>query len=220
MNGTTDPSEQIAIIVTDIQGDFTEYKKGSLAVPGTGEDYIKDVEGAVRRLYEAGFLIFGTQDWHPENHVSFCTNHPGAKPGDIIRIDGKSQTVWPPHCVQGTENARIVIDNNLFLATVKKACHHNFDSYSAFQDEGKNETELDGILRRNKVKKVVTFGLATDYCVKHTSLDGLRKGYRFIVIENLSRGITPETTHQALEEMRREGAIILKDLHTDKIRTL
>jgi nicotinamidase/pyrazinamidase len=220
MNETNHDVERIAVIVTDIQGDFTQLKDGSLAVPDTGEDYVRSVEAATRRLKEVGFLIFGSQDWHPADHVSFHTTHPGTKPGDTIRMNNKTQTVWPPHCIQGTENARVIIDNNLFLAIVKKALHPGFDSYSAFRDEGGNETELDNMLRRNNVRKVVNFGLATDYCVKYTSLDGLRKGYRFIVIESLSRGITQESTAQAIKEMKSEGAVIMKGLDIERIKAL
>ena len=69
--------EAIAVVVVDVQGDFTEARNGSLAVPGTGGLYIEAVEGAVRRLGEAEFLIVGTQDWHPKDHISFHSNHPG-----------------------------------------------------------------------------------------------------------------------------------------------
>src|SRR5208283_3823223 len=109
------------VIVTDVQGDFTEWKKGSLAVPGSDEAYVKSAETATRHLSKMGLPIFGTQDWHPPGHTSFAVNHPGKKPFETITIESRTQVLWPAHCVQGTENARILIDNNLFLAVVKKA---------------------------------------------------------------------------------------------------
>jgi nicotinamidase/pyrazinamidase len=212
--------ETIAVVVVDVQGDFTEARNGSLAVPDTAGFYIETVEAAVRRLGEAGFLIVGTQDWHPKGHISFHSNHRGKGIGDVIQVDGRAQILWPPHCVQGTEGARILVDNSLFREFIRKGTRSGFDSYSAFRDDGGSETELDGILIPRKVRKVVAFGLATDYCVKHTVLDGLRKGYRLIVVEDLCRGITPTGTHLALDEMRSKGAITLNTLDIDKIRVL
>jgi nicotinamidase/pyrazinamidase len=220
MNIISTPEAKTAVIVTDIQGDFTEFRHGLLAVPGTGEDYVRDVERTTLLLKEAGFLILGSQDWHPENHVSFYTSHGGKKPGDRIQIDGISQELWPPHCVAGTENARIVVDNDLFSYVVRKAIYPEFESYSVFQLGGGRETELDDILSGNKVNKVIIYGLATDYCVKYTTLDGLKKGYTFIVLESLCRGITAESASLALQEMDQAGAIILQKLDVEQIKTL
>ena len=193
------------VIVTDIQGDFTEWKKGSLAVPGSDEAYVRNAEAATRRLKEAGLLIFGTQDWHPPDHISFASSHPGKKPFDTIEIRGRTQVLWPPHCVQGTENARILIDNNLFLAVVKKSQNPARESYSAFQDEGGIKTEIETILKINGVEKLVIYGIATDYCVRATALDGLTAGYPVTVVEDLCRGVSPDTTASALAEMRVRG---------------
>ncbi len=220
MKQMTSTGEPIAVIVVDLQGDFTEFRKGSLAVPATGKDYIGDVEAATRLLKEAGFLIYGSQDWHPANHVSFYTTHPGRKPGEVIQIDGRTQVLWPPHCVQGTDNAEVIIDNGLFAGFIKKAQDPEPDSYSAFADEEGAETELNSLLKRNNVRKVVIFGLATDYCVKYTAVDGRRRGYGIIVVESLCRGITPETTGLALAEMERVGVVILKTLDLAEIKAL
>ena len=80
---------KIGVIVVDVQGDFTEWKEGSLAVSGTDEAYVRQVEEVTRKLRDAGFLIFATQDWHPPNHISFYTNHPGKKPFEVIEIEGR-----------------------------------------------------------------------------------------------------------------------------------
>ncbi|RLA99969.1 MAG: amidase, partial [Deltaproteobacteria bacterium] len=179
---------KIGVIVVDVQGDFTEWKEGSLAVSGTDEAYVRQVEEATRKLRDAGFLIFATQDWHPPNHVSFYTNHPGKKPFEVIDVDGRKQVLWPPHCVQGTEGARILVDNNLFRAVVQKGRDPRYDSYSGFQDDGGQKTEMDTILRLNGIETVVVYGIATDYCVKATALDAAKAGYKVIVVKELCRG--------------------------------
>jgi nicotinamidase/pyrazinamidase len=207
------------VIVIDLQGDFTEWKRGSLAVPGSDEDYVRDVENATRRLKESGIPVLGTQDWHPPDHVSFATSHAGKGPFDTVSVDGKLQVLWPPHCVQGTENARIVMDNNLFLAVVKKAQDPMTESYSAFQAGG----ELERILRVNGIGRVIVYGLATDYCVRATSLDLAAAGYLVVVIEDLCRSVSRDTAAAAVDEMRREGVRVvdtleeaIEEIHRDR----
>ena len=171
-------------------------------------------------LHQSGFPIFAVQDWHPADHISFYTNHPGKKPLETIEIDGRTQVLWPPHCVQGTENARILVDNNLFLAIVHKGRDKKFDSYSAFQDDGGHKTDMDSILRRNGVETVVLYGIATDYCVRATAIDAVRAGYKVIIIEELCRGVAPDTSKKALEEMTRAEVIILDRLDIEKIKRM
>jgi nicotinamidase/pyrazinamidase len=211
---------KIGVIVVDMQGDFTTLKKGSLAVNGTDEAFVKKVEKATVDLARHGFLIFGTQDWHPADHVSFHINHDGKKPFELIQINGRPQVLWPPHCVQGTENARILVDNNLFLAIVKKGQDTRFDSYSGFQDDGGAKTEMAKILKRNGVQKVVVYGIATDYCVKATAMDAKKAGFKVVVVEDLSKGVAPGTTQKALKEMTAAGITVLKTLDLKKIRDL
>jgi nicotinamidase/pyrazinamidase len=210
---------KIAVIVVDVQGDFTLWKNGSLAVPGSDEAYVKKVEEATRCLKRAGLLIFGSQDWHPAEHISFYTNHPGKKPFEMIQVEGRTQVLWPPHCVQGTENARVLPDNNLFLAIVKKGQDPRYDSYSAFQDDGGSKTEMNSILKRHEIGTVVVYGIATDYCVKATALDALANGYKVIVIEDLCLGVAPETSAKALEEMKEKGVILMKQADPLRIKS-
>ena len=209
---------KIGVIVVDVQGDFTEWKEGSLAVSGTDEAYVRQVEEATRKLRDAGFLIFATQDWHPPNHVSFYTNHPGKKPFEVIDVDGRKQVLWPPHCAQGTEGARILVDNNLFRAVVQKGRDPRYDSYSGFQDDGGQKTEMDTILRLNGIETVVVYGIATDYCVKATALDAAKAGYKVIVVKELCRGVAPDTIEKALEEMRSAGVMIVERLDIERIK--
>jgi len=206
------------VIVVDIQGDFTKLKNGLLAVEGTDEAYIKAAEENTKRLKEAGFPIYATQDWHPANHASFFTNHKGKKPFDVIKLHGKDQVLWPPHCVQKTPGAEILLDKKLFTAVVRKGMDPKYDSYSGFQDDGGKKTNLDKLLKKDNIKKVVVYGIATDYCVRATALDAVAAGYKVIMIKNLSRGVAPDTSQKAMDEMKAKGIVILGDLDLEKIK--
>jgi nicotinamidase/pyrazinamidase len=212
-------TERIGVIVVDIQGDFTKLKNGSLAVDGTDEAYVKTAEEDTKRLKDAGFPIYATQDWHPADHVSFFTNHPGKKAFDVIQLHEKDQVLWPPHCVQKTSGAEILLDRKSFKAIVKKGMDPSFDSYSGFQDDGGKKTVLDEFLQRDGIRKLVVYGIATDYCVRATALDGVAAGYKVVLIRNLCRGVAPDTSQKALEEMKAKGVVILDDLDLEKIKT-
>ena len=196
----------IGVIVTDIQGDFTKVKNGSLAVEGADEAYVEAVEENTKRLKAVGFPIFATQDWHPAKHVSFFTNHQGKKAFDLVKLYGKDQVLWPPHCVQKTPGAEILLDKELFVATVKKGMNPEYESYSAFQDDGGQTTELHSILQALGVKHLIVYGIATDYCVKASVMDALNLDYSVIVVEDLIRGVAPDTSATAIAEMKAAGA--------------
>ena len=213
-------NNKYGVIVTDVQGCFTTWKNGSLAVPGADEVYVKSVEAATRRLKEEGFFIVATQDWHPPDHVSFASNHPGKSPFDTVQINGRAQVLWPVHCVQGTEDAKLLIDNTLFEAVVRKAQNPQFDSYSALKDDSGIKTELEAILRQHGVASTVIYGIATDYCVRATAIDLVLAGFRVIAVEQLCRGVTPETSAQALELMQAEGVRIIKGFNIGEIKSL
>ncbi len=206
------------VIVVDFQADFTNLKNGSLAVDGTDQAFIRSVEDNTRRLKEEGFPIFGTLDWHPVNHVSFYTSHPGKKPFEVIKIHGKDQVLWPPHCVQNTPGAEVLLDTKLFEALVKTATDPQFEGYSGFQDDGGKKTGLGDLLKKAGIKNVVVYGIATDYCVRATALDGAAAGYTVVLIKDLCRGVAPDTSHKAIEEMKAKGIIVLDDLDLEKIK--
>lgn len=218
IGGLAMATEKIGVIVVDVQGDFTKFKNGSLAVEGTDEAYIKAVEEATRKLKSAGYPIYATQDWHPQNHASFFINHPGKKAFDVIKLHGKDQVLWPPHCVQNTPGAEILLDKKLFKAVVKKGMDPQYDSYSGFQDDGGKKTEMDKILKKDGIKKVIVYGIATDYCVRATALDAVAAGYKVIMIKNLSRGVAPDSSQKAIDEMKAKGIVILEDLDLEKIK--
>lgn len=204
--------DPVGVIVVDVQGDFTTWKNGSLAVKGTDKAFVDKVLQATEALKKKGYAIFATQDWHPKDHISFCTNHEGKKPFDVIQIDGRTQVLWPVHCVQGTENADLLLDKNLFVEVVRKGQDKKYDSYSGFQDDGGKKTAMDEILKKNGIKELIVYGIATDYCVKATAIDAAKAGYKVTVIENLCRGVAPESTAKAVQEMKDKGIVIKQDL--------
>ncbi|MCX5812358.1 MAG: bifunctional nicotinamidase/pyrazinamidase [Proteobacteria bacterium] len=213
-------AEKTAVIVVDMQGDFTTWKKGTLAVNGADEAYVKKVGDTTTLLKKNGFAIYGTQDWHPADHISFAINHAGKKPFEVIQVDGRTQVLWPAHCVQGTDGAKVLLESKMFQAIVKKGQNPKFDSYSGFQDDGGAKTEMDAILKAAGIKKLVVYGLATDYCVMATAIDAAANGYKVVVIEGLSRGVAPDTTAKALDNMRTKGILILKEADLQKINAL
>ena len=215
----TTEETKIGVIVVDLQGDFTKLKNGSLAVEGTDEAYIQVVEENTKKLKKADFPIFATQDWHPANHVSFFTQHKEKKAFDVIQLDGKDQVLWPPHCVQKTSGAEILLDKALFKAIVRKGMDPKQDSYSGFQDDGGKKTDMDKLLKKEKMNQLVIYGIATDYCVRATALDAVALGYKVILIKNLCRGVAPNTSQQAINEMKAKGIVILDDLDLEKIKT-
>ena len=208
-----------AVIIVDLQGDFTEFKKGSLAVPGTDQGFIAKVQNATKCLKEDGFPTFATQDWHPREHISFYTNHEGKEAFDVITLRGKQQALWPPHCVQETEGAELLFDSALIDVVVKKGTEIEFDSYSGFQDDGGNRTPLHSSLQEWGIAEVVIYGIATDYCVKATALDALKLGYQVKVIEELSRGVDPDTSSQASHAMQSLGVTLFAKFDRKRIKS-
>lgn len=208
---------EIGVIVVDLQGDFTVWKEGTLAVWETDAAFVKKVLEATVLLQKEGLSVYATQDWHPTDHVSFTVNHPGKENFDSVEVEGRIQVLWPCHCVQGTEGAEVLLDNNIFQAIVKKGQNPTFDSYSGFQDEGGTKTELDSILRAARIQKLVIYGLATDYCVRATAIDAVANGYKVVVIESLSKGVAPDSTAKAVEEMKAKGIVVLKEIDLEAI---
>lgn len=207
MNKPIDDRGKKAILLVDFQEDFTEEKKGSLAVPGTDAAYIEKVLTTTRLFAQLGVPIYATQDWHPENHMSFSLNNPGTNLFDTIEINGRSQIMWPAHCVQGTAGANIIAEDILFEGIVQKGTDPDFDSYSGFADDGGKKTALDNLLKQACISELFIYGLATDFCVKFTVLDAIAAGYRVHLILDLCRGVAPDTTSAAIQEMRAKGVI-------------
>lgn len=197
------------MIVVDLQADFTTTAEGPLAVPGSDLDYLQAVKKAVRELKEAGLPVIATQDAHPPDHLSFAASHPGKKPLEAVVLpDGRPQMLWPVHCLEGSEGARILLGEEIVDHFIAKGRRRDFDSYSGFADDGGAATGLADLLARLDVRTLVVFGLATEVCVKATVIDGLAAGFKVVVVESLCRGLSKEGARAAVATMAEAGAIV------------
>jgi len=183
-----------ALIVVDVQNDFCP--GGALPVPD-GDKVVPVLNRYIDFFRAAGAPIFFTRDWHPKDHISFKTY------GGI----------WPPHCVQNTWGAEfhpaLKVEEKDFI--ISKGFESSKEAYSGFEG-----TDLDDQLKRLNIKEIFVGGLATDYCVKQTVLDGLKRGYRVYLLEDAVRGVDVNRgdSLRAIEEMVKAGAlkISFKDL--------
>lgn len=207
-----------AVVLVDVQGDFTVWKKGSLGVAGSDRAYVRRVKAALYDLKKKGLDIYATQDWHPKDHLSFFTNHPGKKPFEVVKLHGQDQVLWPPHCVQCTENAEILVDKSLFKLVVQKGMLIDWDSYSGFYVGGGTKTILESALKKEGVDKLLMFGIATDYCVKSTAVDGAKLGFEVTVVTDLCRGVDPKTSDKAIQDMTAAGVRVVESLDEVRIR--
>ena len=197
-----------ALILVDIQNDF---------VPG-GALAVREGDAVVpvaNRLQPEFDLVVATQDWHPPDHGSFASNHPGRKPGELTELAGLSQVLWPDHCLQGSRGAEFHADLDLSRVAhvFRKGTDPEIDSYSGFFDNGhRKATGLGDYLREREVTDVYVMGLATDYCVKWTALDAIALGFRTHLIEDGSRGVElkPGDVAAAIEEVRSKGGKIVR----------
>lgn len=188
---------QDVLLVIDLQKDFCP--GGALAVP-QGDEILPLVNWLVRQFPH----VVLTQDWHPKNHLSFASNHPGRSVFDTIETDYGMQTLWPDHCVQGSEGAEFhpALDITRAQLILRKGFHRDVDSYSAFQENDRiTKTGLTAYLHELGLKRVFLAGLAYDYCVRYSAVDGKSAGFEVVVIEDACRAMGHG---HSVEETRRE----------------
>ena len=193
-----------ALVLIDIQNDFLP--GGSLAVPRGDQ-----VTAVANRLMSRFDRVVATQDWHPRDHLSFASQHPGKKLFDVIDLEGLEQVLWPDHCVQETRGAEFPasLEAGDITRVTRKGTDRRIDSYSGFFDNGhRKSTGLGDYLKGEGVSEIFMMGLATDYCVKFTVLDALALGFTSRVVTDGCRGIdlAPGDVGRALERMRQAGA--------------
>ncbi len=196
-----------ALILVDLQNDFLP--GGALAVPD-GDAVVP----IANRLQSRFCLVVATQDWHPANHVSFAVNHPGKRIGDTIEIGGREQRLWPVHCIAETFGAAFpaALDTSRIAEVVHKGIDRHVDSYSGFFDNDHvRATDLASCLQKHRVGTIYLAGLATDYCVRATALDGVRLGFKVVLIGDACRGVDlpPGNIDGSIEEMRAAGVEIV-----------
>ena len=196
-----------ALILVDLQNDFLP--SGILAVP-EGDAVVP----IINRLQRAFEVVVATQDWHPANHGSFASNHPGRSVYEEINLNGLPQTLWPVHCVQNTRGAELApnLEQKRIGHIFQKGTDPGIDSYSGFFDNGhRRATGLGEWLKAKGVGDVHIWGLATDYCVKFTALDAVGLGFKTSVIVDACRGVNLRHTdvEEAIAEMKRAGVKVV-----------
>jgi nicotinamidase/pyrazinamidase len=196
-----------ALLVVDLQNDFMP--KGALGVKKADE-----IVPLINKLMEKFPLVVASKDWHPKGHSSFASSHPGKKIGDVIKIEGAPQVLWPVHCVQETPGSEFVssLNQKPIARVFYKGTDPKIDGYSAFYDNArKKSTGLTDYLKQHKVTEVYIAGLTTDYCVVYSALDALEDGFEVVVIQDACRGINlhPQDVENALAAIAaRDGKII------------
>jgi len=194
------------LLLVDLQNDFLP--GGALAVPD-GDAVIP----VANRLMPAFSLVVATQDWHPPDHLSFASRHPGREVFDTITLDGLEQILWPDHCVQKTPGAELAaaLDTERIDRVFRKGMDRSIDSYSGFFDNGhRRDTGLGKFLQQQDIKDVYIAGLATDVCVKFTALDAQKLGFNTFVVFDGCRGVNLQDgdVERAVEEMTSAGVHI------------
>ncbi len=188
-----------ALLVIDVQNDFMP--GGALAIPDG--DAIVPLINTLAKKFDHVIL---TQDWHPTQHISFATTHPSKQPFEIIQAPYGPQTLWPEHVLQHTEGAAFHAALHIPHAELilRKGFRRHIDSYSAFlENDHFTPTGLAGYLRERNLTRLFLCGLAYDFCVRYSAIDGHNLGFETIVIEDATR---PVNLHGSVDATKRDFA--------------
>lgn len=192
-----------ALLIVDVQNDFCP--GGALEVPNGDQ-----VVPVINKLSQNFDVVIQTQDWHPEGHYSFASSHDGNDPFETIEMSYGDQVLWPDHCVQGSTGAAFHpdLETDHSQLIIRKGFRREIDSYSAFfENDDETTTGLTGYLQARDIDTLYVVGLATDFCVKWSVVDGLKEDFDLYVIEDAVKGIDMEgSVDQAWNEMLEAGA--------------
>ena len=170
------------LLIVDLQNDFCP--GGALAV----KDGDKIVE-PINNIMDKFDLVIASKDMHPEKTVHF--------------------EKWPVHCVKNTFGSEFhpELKSEKIDFVFEKGTGNKDDGYSAFEATNKN---LEEFLKENNVSELYVCGLATDYCVKATVLDALKRGFKTFVLTDCIKAVNlnPDDGEKALKEMKDKGAIL------------
>lgn len=189
------------LLVIDAQNDFMP--GGALEVPEG--DKIVPVINSIQDEFD---LVIAAQDWHPQDHISFASNHPGKSVFEEIEVHGKPQTLWPDHCVQGTRGAQFHsnLKTDKWETIFRKGTDKDIDSYSAFYDNGHlKSTGITGYLKEKGVTELYMCGLAADICVYFSLFDAVEEGFTCSYIEDASKPLDVEGYEKMKQQMRDKG---------------
>jgi len=187
-----------------MQNDFCP--GGALAVKD-GEKIIEPINSAQEEFE----TIILTQDWHPKEHSSFASNN-SAEVYSTIELDYGPQILWPDHCIQGSVGANFHknLNTNNSDLILRKGSNPKIDSYSAFFENDKNTTTgLEGYLVKKEIKRVYLCGLAFDYCVFYSALDGVNLGFEVFVFQDLTKAIDLNKSEEIAKKTMIEKGIKL-----------
>jgi len=205
------PTANAVLLVVDVQNCFLP--DGTLPVSGGNE--IIPIINALGNKFKN--VIF-TQDWHTPNHASFASSHSGKKPFETIQLSYGNQVLWPDHCVQGSDDAKLAASLHIPHAQliIRKGYHNEIDSYSTFiAADKKTRTGLTGYLQERELTEVYVCGLATDFCVSWSAIDARRAGLDVWVIEDACRGIDLNGSLDAAWQSMAEAGV--KRIHSSHI---
>ena len=195
-----------ALVVIDPQNDFCP--GGALAV-AEGDSIMQPIN----EMMGAFDLVILTQDWHPQGHSSFASSHDGAVPFSLTDMPYGPQVLWPDHCIQGSDGAAFhpALDTMRADVVIRKGSNPAVDSYSAFFENDKaTATGLAGLLRDRGCEELTMVGLATDYCVAWSALDGVANGFRVEVRLPTCRAIDLDgSLDRSLADMRAAGVTLV-----------
>lgn len=185
MTGAISVTATDVLLIVDIQNDFCP--GGALAVPD-GHLVIPIINRMARHFRH----VVLTQDWHPRDHTSFASSHPGRNVHQTIDLSYGPQILWPDHCVQGTLGAEFVKELHVPHAelVLRKGCAREIDSYSAFyENDRETPTGMGGYLRERGFTRLFIAGLAFDFCVQYSAEGAHRIGFTVLVVEDACRAI-------------------------------
>ncbi len=200
--GTLGNVPKKALVAVDVQNDFCP--GGALGVR-QGDKIVPAINKYIKLFSKRRLPIFATVDWHPKKTTHFK------------EFGG----VWPLHCIKNTKGAefhpKLKLPKEAIL--VYKGMDPEKDSYSAFQAEDQNGMRLPSLLKILGIKEIYIAGLATDYCVRFTTADAIKSGFKVKVLVDAIKGVNlkPGDSEEAIKEMVKNGAkkITLKDVENN-----
>jgi nicotinamidase/pyrazinamidase len=195
-----------ALLVIDVQNDFCP--GGALAVPG-GDQIVTGINALMQQIP----CVILTQDWHPDDHASFASEHPGAAAYDMIDMPYGPQVLWPDHCVQGSKGAGFhpALHTDPADLIIRKGFRRAIDSYSAFfENDQTTPTGLEGYLKTRGITRLTLVGLATDFCVAFSAQDAARLGFDVTVRMDLCRAIDLNGSLATATDTMRAAGVTLR----------
>ena len=194
------------LLVIDMQNDFCP--GGSLAVNGGDE-----IMPSINKLASEYAHVVLTQDWHPQGHSSFASQHAGRAPFTQIEMPYGPQTLWPDHCIIGSSGAAfhkgLAVPHAELI--IRKGFRNEIDSYSAFfENDHKTPTGLGGYLKERGFTHITCVGLAFDYCVRYSAEDAIKLGFHVDVIKAATRAIDLDGSAAATKKSFAARGIMLR----------